>query len=573
MSEYPILLQFTALFTLAFILVLIFKLLKLSSILAFIITGIILGPLFNIVDPKNDIILFMREIGMLLIAFEIGLTVKLSFLRKEYPLAGLVFIFEIIIVFTIAFVAGILLNLMTYDIIIIALIAVNTSTLIAFKLMEEKGLIREFGGKEVKLTLTVATFEDLIVILSLAILPLIFAAERVTFSYVGSLIIHVIITAIAIVGIGLFLIKRFVERIYKLGEEIIFFFVISAILFISWLAPFIGFSKLLSAFLIGLLLSETRIAEIFVDKAKWVRDLFAFAFFVSIGLIIPLDVNINLLISMIGLIFIIIFSKFFAFFFSFWSLITSLRNSIRIGFYVINISEFGLIITSLAYSLGVISKELLLTSALAMIISNIISVTLINNEKIFVPLFEKIIPYRDSMEMVFNKLRDSLSYTNSKFLIFRKAFTEIIIIFSLIFAFSSIFLFLISYTINIQSILFKEIIVLSLFGIFVVTIFELFLSMYNIFKKLTINVFYFKDKEKLPKNLIYIVYFIFVLLIVTFIVSQSYIYFVKIFSIIYLTFQFNLISITLIIIISAFIIYIRKYLKKVLEEIQSLIKG
>jgi uncharacterized membrane protein len=97
--------------------------------------------------------------------------------------------------------------------------------------------------------------------------------------------------------------------------------------------------------------------------------------------------------------------------------------------------------------------------------------------------------------------------------------------------------------------------------------------MYNVFKKLTIDVFYFKDKEKLPKNLMYIIYFIFVLLIVTFIVSQSYIYFVKIFNIIYLTFQFNLISITLIIIISAFIIYIRKYLKKVLEEIQSLIKG
>jgi hypothetical protein len=134
-------------------------------------------------------------------------------------------------------------------------------------------------------------------------------------------------------------------------------------------------------------------------------------------------------------------------------------------------------------------------------------------------------------------------------------------------------LFLISYTINIQSILFKEIIVLSLFSIFAVIIFELFLSMYNVFKKLTIDVFYFKDKEKLPKNLMYIIYFIFVLLIVTFIVSQSYIYFVKIFNIIYLTFQFNLISITLIIIISAFIIYIRKYLKKVLEEIQSLIKG
>jgi hypothetical protein len=134
-------------------------------------------------------------------------------------------------------------------------------------------------------------------------------------------------------------------------------------------------------------------------------------------------------------------------------------------------------------------------------------------------------------------------------------------------------LFLISYTINIQSILFKEIIVLSLFGIFAVIIFELFLSMYNVFKKLTIDVFYFKNKEKLPKNLMYIVYFIFVLIIVTFIISQSYIYFIKIFNLLYLTFQFNLISITLIIIISAFIIYIRKYLKKVLEEIQSLIKG
>jgi len=240
---------------------------------------------------------------------------------------------------------------------------------------------------------------------------------------------------------------------------------------------------------------------------------------------------------------------------------------------MINISEFGLIITNLAYSLGIISKELILTSVLAMIISNILSIMLINNEKLCLPLIEKLFPYKNQMEIFFGKFRNYLSYTNSKFLIIRKFFAEIIIIFSLIFVFSSISLFLIGYIVNIHNILFKEIIIITLSGLFFIIIFELFLSFYKILKKLLIEIIYYNYEQKSVKKLIYLIYFPFALISILFISVQSYIFFVRIFNMVHLIFQFNIISILLMSIILLFIIYIRKYLKKFIEEIQNIIKG
>jgi CPA2 family monovalent cation:H+ antiporter-2 len=49
-----------------------------SSIVGYVIAGVLVGPIFNLVNISSPVLDFLRELGIILITFQIGLTIRLD---------------------------------------------------------------------------------------------------------------------------------------------------------------------------------------------------------------------------------------------------------------------------------------------------------------------------------------------------------------------------------------------------------------------------------------------------------------------------------------------------------------
>ncbi|MCQ5341126.1 MAG: cation:proton antiporter [Candidatus Methanomethylicia archaeon] len=115
---------------------LIFGKLKIPSVASYIIAGLLVGPVLRIVEPSS--VRFLADLGIALMTFQIGLNFRLEVLQKRRIEFFLLFIFEIIFISFLCIVLSTLLGFSLNVSFVLILIAINSSTLIFFKLIENK---------------------------------------------------------------------------------------------------------------------------------------------------------------------------------------------------------------------------------------------------------------------------------------------------------------------------------------------------------------------------------------------------------------------------------------------------
>lgn len=575
MAEYNILFQLGILVGFSGLLTYFFKKIRIPSVTGYIIGGIILGPLTRIIDPNSDLVTMMAKLGILLITFEIGVSMKIDFLRRDALKVGSILIIELIVVIILSYIAGLIINFSWSDIVILALIAVNTSTSMAFKLMEETGISRTYSN-EVKTLFGIATMEDVVAIISLTTLPALLS-HRIMFVDIFQIILRIIIVIIAMIGLGLLIVKRFVDKLYMRGEELVLLIGLAIIMLFSWLGEQFGLTDVLGAFIGGLIFAETKIGEEFIVKGKWMRDLFIFMFFSSIGLRFPININAELVVIGVIISMMIVFIKFIAFSFAFWSSGTTLENAIKFGFYMISISEFAVIIADRGVILGVVSKEMLVVSVIVIIFSSILSSILVTYENIITPKFVMMIPkvIRQNLEEIFNVIKHTLASDNVRFNIMRKALSDLIIDISLLFIVSTITVSMLSYIISINISGFSlNIAIYIIVAVFIAFIIEIANDLRKCIKTIIVGVLNELNANviKLSNVLTNITYIIIILIVILFILVQAYFTVLKVFEYV-LPMSDIIFRAYAILTIMLIVAVLYKYVKKFIDTFQHAIKG
>lgn len=575
MAEYNILFQLGILVGFSGLLTYFFKKIRIPSVTGYIIGGIILGPLTRIIDPNSDLVTMMAKLGILLITFEIGVSMKIDFLRRDALKVGSILIIELIVVIILSYIAGLIINFSWSDIVILALIAVNTSTSMAFKLMEETGISRTYSN-EVKTLFGIATMEDVAAIISLTTLPALLS-HRIMFVDIFQIILRIIIVIIAMIGLGLLIVKRFVDKLYMRGEELVLLIGLAIIMLFSWLGEQFGLTDVLGAFIGGLIFAETKIGEEFIVKGRWMRDLFIFMFFSSIGLRFPININAELVVIGVIISMMIVFIKFIAFSFAFWSSGTTLENAIKFGFYMISISEFAVIIADRGVILGVVSKEMLVVSVIVIIFSSILSSILVTYENIITPKFVMMIPkvIRQNLEEIFNVIKHTLASDNVRFNIMRKALSDLIIDISLLFIVSTITVSMLSYIISINISGFSlNIAIYIIVAVFIAFIIEIANDLRKCIKTIIVGVLNELNANviKLSNVLTNITYIIIILIVILFILVQAYFTVLKVFEYV-LPMSDIIFRAYAILTIMLIVAVLYKYVKKFIDTFQHAIKG
>jgi Kef-type K+ transport system membrane component KefB len=391
-----ILLAFSILLAIATAFAIALQRLKISPIVGYIATGLLVGPVLGLIDPQSEFVSLFSNVGIALISFQVGLTAKLGFMRRYGLALPIVATLELAFVVLMTSLIGISADLPATLIYVLILISINTSTAIAFKLLEGKGQI---GTPSATLIFACATVEDLIVIAGISFIPSIanfgsFGLREAMYS--ASFLVFVTLLML-VVGLQIF--PWILNRIAKQGSmEIPILFTLTLAIGYGWAGSFVGASFALGAFLAGLIVSTTHFQEVLASGITPLRDIFAMIFFVSIGLNIPYLTETGLIYAFV-LALMVILVKYVSFSSASWLAGFRLNEALRMGLYMIPISEFALIVSLEAFNYGLVDQNLLFAATLVVLLTVMLGSGLTRNDVRIADALSRAVPTRLQAEV------------------------------------------------------------------------------------------------------------------------------------------------------------------------------
>lgn len=284
MADHSFLIDLLILLALALGSALLFTRLRLSPIVGYLVSGLIAGPYGLHLLENTEQVEVIAEFGVILLLFTIGLEFSVSRLLrlKNLLLAG--GLAQLLLSTGALIGLATLYGLEVKNAVPVALALALSSTAIVLKLLSERGEIDTAHGR---MSLGILLAQDLAVVFFLVALPLL-AGQALSFS------IWKIAKVTLLLG-GLLVFSRYLLRpvllsiLQSRSQELFRITILALILVTAWLTGEVGLSLELGAFLAGLALSESPYAHQALSDILPFRDTFLAIFFVSIGMLVNLQ--------------------------------------------------------------------------------------------------------------------------------------------------------------------------------------------------------------------------------------------------------------------------------------------
>ena len=282
--------DFAVIMIVAAIMLIITHRLKQPMVIGYILAGMIIGPYtppFSLIQNVNSLNTF-AELGIIMLLFVIGTEFPIAKLRSVGRISIIVAVPESIGTLVIVFFVAQALAFSYFDSLFLALAMSITSTVVTVRILEELGMIKD---KSTVLVLGISIVEDIIAITTLGIFQSVATnSGQVSIPRVS---ISIAIVA-AFIGSILFLGSRYVPKIIdeigKTEDYALILIVILGLAFgLSFAAKELGLSVATGAFLAGVLVAESKSANVARVITTPLRDMFAAIFFISIGALIDLS--------------------------------------------------------------------------------------------------------------------------------------------------------------------------------------------------------------------------------------------------------------------------------------------
>jgi CPA2 family monovalent cation:H+ antiporter-2 len=290
--------------------------LKISSVIAYLLCGIIIGPyglaafsddykfLSYFTIKEMETVKLLGELGIITLMFMIGLELSLNNLKRLkvyiFGIGNLQIIITTLLIFTIALLFG---NSVESSILLGASLALS-STAIVMKLIEDKKL----KGKPIGvLCFSILLMQDL------AVVPILVLAGSFSGGSEDSVIkilIYSLLVGIATVAIILIFGKKILSKLLDSANlpenpEWLIAFIIFIVIGCAAITSYAGLSLALGAFLAGLLIAETKYKDEVEEIIAPLKGLLLGIFFLSIGMMINIEEVLRqpllLILSVIGI--------------------------------------------------------------------------------------------------------------------------------------------------------------------------------------------------------------------------------------------------------------------------------
>ena len=337
---------------------LIFKRLKQPLVLGYIVAGFLVSPHMpltaSVADTEN--IHLWADIGVMFLLFSLGL--DFSF-KKILKMGASPIISTITIIFCMSMLGvfvGQLFNWPKMDCIFLGGMLAMSSTTIIYKAFDDLGLRQQqFAG----MVMSVLILEDILAIVMMVMLSAIASGNNPDGGQMLGSVMKIGFFLVLWLVVGIFAIPLFLRRVRKLiNDEVMLVVALGMCCAMAVFSTKVGFSSAFGAFIMGSILAETVEAERIEKLVEPVKNLFGAIFFVSVGMLVDLDILVEYAFPIIALVLTILIGQSIFGSLSFLLGGESLKSAMRCGFSMAQIGEFSFIIASLGLSLGVISDYL-----------------------------------------------------------------------------------------------------------------------------------------------------------------------------------------------------------------------
>ena len=370
-------------------------------IIGYLFAGMLIGPLSPLWAPflsdggssdggaaglLSDIgaLHVFAEIGVILLLFVIGIEFPFAKIRSIGKVAIGVGTLGLFLTLILVFYVCTMIGLGFMDSLFLAAALSISSTAVIVKVLEEAGKIKRESSI---LVLGILIVEDVIAVILIASLESIALVGNVSIEGIVAVVVVSIILIVGTFTVGIRTIPKLVDKVASAqNREILLLSVLGVCFGYALLANVVGLSVAIGAFLAGVLIAESKSAEVSKILSSPIKDMFVAIFFVSVGALMDISQLENYIFIAIALIAVAMGMKFGGNLLGNFIFKQSRTKSLRSAFTLAAPrGEFSIIIIKVGVDAGVVSAFLFPLIGMIAIITTFISPFLVKASDRIIP--------------------------------------------------------------------------------------------------------------------------------------------------------------------------------------------
>jgi len=372
-------------------------------IIGYLFAGMLIGPLSPLWAPflsdtgTSGAVGLLSDIGALHVFAEIGVILLLFVIGIEFPFAKIRSIGKVAIgvgtmglflTLILVFYVCTMIGLGFMDSLFLAAALSISSTAVIVKVLEEAGKIKRESSI---LVLGILIVEDVIAVILIASLESIALVGNVSIEGIVAVVVVSIILIVGTFTVGIRTIPKLVDKVASAqNREILLLSVLGVCFGYALLANVVGLSVAIGAFLAGVLIAESKSAEVSKILSSPIKDMFVAIFFVSVGALMDISQLENYIFIAIALIAVAMGMKFGGNLLGNFIFRQSRTKSLRSAFTLAAPrGEFSIIIIKVGVDAGVVSAFLFPLIGMIAIITTFISPFLVKASDKIIPKLTK----------------------------------------------------------------------------------------------------------------------------------------------------------------------------------------
>ena len=238
-----------------------------------------------------------------------------------------------------------------------AMLSISSTMIIVRSLKESGGLDNE----KARLVVGLLVVEDFAAVMILAMVSGFVTEGAITTSQITELLIKMGLFLAASIVVGLAVVPRLVDYVGRQrSTELLVLTVIGLCFSMAVFARWIGISEAIGAFVMGVIVSESKFLGDVVRRVEPIRDLFGAIFFITVGMLVELSLFFEpkFLIGALIITAVFVLSKMFSCTLSTFMFGFGARSSLGAGLSMVSIGEFSLMIAAVAIGSNAIDPSL-----------------------------------------------------------------------------------------------------------------------------------------------------------------------------------------------------------------------
>ncbi len=262
--------------TVAAVAAFLLRLLKQPQILAYVITGILLTPVFGLIT-NTATIEAMSIIGIAFLLFLVGLEMDLKSLKSVALVSTIGGSIQIVFLFVLGYLVALLLGYLSLEAAYIGLLLAFSSTMVVMKILSDKRELQTLHGR---IVVGILLLEDIIAIFALSILT---SVNGFTPAILGIALLKFL----ALFSVAYLSSRYLFPHIFRVAakhQELLLLLALAVCFVFSLAFQYLGFSIAIGAFLAGIALGNLPYNLDIIAKVRSLRDFFSLLFFVSLGM-------------------------------------------------------------------------------------------------------------------------------------------------------------------------------------------------------------------------------------------------------------------------------------------------